>query len=229
MKSKLYCIFCFAGIFFFLISTVLFAQEPASDELEIVLKENFSDNVNDWFVGGDEDCTVAIENGLLTFHHLREDGSFLIYNISYLDDSQPYTIETKIKHISGVEEYGYGFIWGIQDINNFYSFNLTASGYYRVGRMINDTWEDIIGWTESSHIEKNHESNLLSIKKKGDKVSFYINNNYVNQIDSEKLPGHEVGYIIWRKQTIQVDHLYIYGELDVDLIDEDEMWWWYGW
>ena len=41
-----------------------------------------------------------IENGKLTYQHKHDEGSYYLWNYSYLDGDYDFTIETSIKHVS---------------------------------------------------------------------------------------------------------------------------------
>jgi hypothetical protein len=230
MKVKVWIFFVYfvlAGIVFPYSATYLFGQVTEANEFGIVMIESFNNNDNDWPVGEDEEYSSKIENSALTFEHKRDESSFMLWNLTYLDDYNPYVIETKLKHVNGLVEYGFGLIWGVKDLDSFYTFNISDNGYYRIALDKNGEWEDIVAWTESAYVHKNNGTNILKVIKKNNKIAFYINGYFVNQIDNVVLFGHGVGYIIWLNQTIQIEELNIYGQLDYDLLEEDDLWWYF--
>ncbi|MDO9577183.1 MAG: hypothetical protein Q7J16_04810 [Candidatus Cloacimonadales bacterium] len=159
-----------------------------------------------------------IENGKLTYQHKLDEGGYYLWNYSYLDGDYDFTIETSIKHVSGVENYGYGLNWGMKDVDNYYSFDITSNGYFRIAKTEGDEWSEFVEWTTTSLIYSSGY-NKLSVKKVGNKVKFYINDSYVNEIDYADFFSDGVGFAIWRNQTIEVDYLTVYG------IEDWELWW----
>ena len=136
-------------------------------------------------------------------------------------------IETNIKHVAGVDDYGYGLTWSIKDVDNYYAFEISANGYYRISKTIEGEWSAIRDWTENSLINT-YMSNKLAVQKDGDQLKFFLNDSYLDQIPFVPFIDYGVGYVIWRDQTIEVDDLRVRGTyyLDYDeLLDEmiDEM------
>ena len=62
--------------------------------------------------------------------------------------------EITLYQISGHDDRGYGFIWDLVDESNYYAFDITDDGYYRIGKAVNGEWYDVIKWTTSDCINK---------------------------------------------------------------------------
>lgn len=180
--------------------------------------DNFDDNGNSWAVGDENEYSLEIDKGWMTFRHKRSEGSYLVWNWSLLDGGYPFSIETKMKHTAGVDDYGYGLTWGLKDADNFNTFNLTNNGYYRICRMKDGEWYEYVGWTESYQVNSYGLPNVLKIVKDENKVFFYINGNNVHVMNYDGVFGDGVGFVIWKNQTIDIDYLNVYGSIDLDLI-----------
>ena len=195
--------------------------ETDSDKPYYVFTDYFSDNTNNWSIKDTADMMSKIENGVLTFGHKRNESGYYLWNWSYLDGDYDFTIETSIKHVSGVDSYGYGLTWGMEDIDNYYCFDITQNGYFRVAKHQKGEWYEYLGWTSTNHV-KYYDYNKLTVKRIGNLLKFYINDSYVHEMPYQAFFGDGVGYDIWRNQTIAVDYLTVYGVEDWDL-------WWDLW
>ena len=169
--------------------------------------DQFTNNTNDWFEKNDEIKNFKIKNGKYYLKHKRNEKGWATYNEHYIDTSKDFEIETKIDKISGVNNYGYGLIFGKTDGKD-YRFYISSSGYYKIARMIDNKEQIIKKWTTTSEVNTgNQKSNILKIKKENDYYKFYINNKFITQIDFEKFYGDQLGYVVYNNVEIAVDYL----------------------
>ena len=188
----------------------------------IIFEEYFADNRNDWLVDENEDIMTKIQNGKFIFEHKREESGYYTLNLIDIDQDKDFSIETTLQHLSGENDYGYGLVWGLEDIYNYFSFEIANTGFYRITKKVNGNFETLVGWTDSDHIYTYGETNKLSIKKSGNQLKFYINDNYVAQTSFERFFGNAIGYVIWKNQTIEIDNLII-KEISTSLKAESEV------
>jgi hypothetical protein len=72
----------------------------------------------------------------------------------------------------------YGIVFRYQDDQNYYSFQVTELGLFRVVRVQGDTVE-LIPWTESDTINGEGKTNQLALSMQGDHILAYINDQGV--------------------------------------------------
>ena len=169
--------------------------------------DQFTDNSNEWFEENDDKKDFKIKNGKYYLKHKRTEKGWATYDEHYIDTSKDFEIETKLDKISGIDNYGYGLIFGKKDDNDF-RFYISSSGYYKVARTINDKEQVIKKWTTTTEINSgNLKSNVLKVKKEGGYFKFYINDAYITQIDDEQFYGNELGFVVYNNQEIAVDYL----------------------
>ncbi|MCF7792515.1 MAG: hypothetical protein K9N09_01150 [Candidatus Cloacimonetes bacterium] len=224
MKNLL--VVCFILIFAFpLFSQSSSEQSVTEQQVEMVelLYDTFEDNSEEWPLGDNEDYLLKIENGKLIFRHKNTEGSYYIWQWSCLNGDEPFLIESTMNHTAGAENYGFGLLWGLDNAENYFTFNITDNGYYRIGRKKEGEWHAYVDWTQSSRINTNGIRNSLQLEKEGDKIKFYINGSYVDQIDFETIFADGVGFVIWGDQTIEIDHLTVKGSGDWEWMMEDLM------
>lgn len=224
MKNLL--VVCFILIFTFSLFSQSSTEQSAVEEAEMeeLLYDTFEDNSKEWTLGDNEDYLLKMENGKMIFRHKDTEGSYFTWQWSYLDGNKPFLIESTMSHTAGVDNKGFGLTWGIENGSNYFTFNITDNGYYRIGRMKEGEWHEYVDWTQSSRINTNGIRNSLQLEKEGDKIKFYINGSYVDQINYENIFADGVGFVIWGDQTIEIDHLTVKGTTDWDLL-YDDYWW----
>ncbi|MBC8385054.1 MAG: hypothetical protein H8E57_06010 [Candidatus Cloacimonetes bacterium] len=211
----------------FLLPFLMYSQNETQtgSELPLFLNEEFSDNTNEWLVDDDEDILIKIENGRLHYQHKKEETGYYTWNYFLLDEFEPYSIATTIHWIEGTENHGYGLLWGMEDIENYFSFEITRNGYYRITGMEFGEWKEYKGWTQSDHINSTTGINKIGIGNSGENLNFYINDNYVDQMKDEVFYDDGIGFVIWKNQTIEIENLVIHGyefyfDYDLDFLDE---------
>lgn len=169
--------------------------------------DQFNNNSNAWYTGSDDKKSFSIKSGKYYLEHKRNEKGWATYQDHYIDTSRDFEIETKLDKISGVNNYGYGLIFGKKGDNDF-RFYISSSGYYKIARMVNNSEQVIQKWVTSSHVNiGNLKSNTLKVKKENGNYKFYINGNYVYQMEFENFYGNDLGYVVYNNQKIAADYL----------------------
>ncbi|MBN2459984.1 MAG: hypothetical protein JXB60_00130 [Candidatus Cloacimonetes bacterium] len=202
-------------------------------EIKIIFQDNFDNQDTGWATGDSEDRFLKIEDGKYIFSHKREEDSWFTWNSADIDQQENFSIKSNITHISGVDDYGYGIIWGMEDLENYYSFNVSANGYYRFAKEVDGNWYDIIAWTENWFDILGDDE--IEIKRIEDRYEFYVNGYCLDTSSYEPLMGNRIGYVIYRNQLLHIDDLVVtqlprYTEITesdlllFDIFYDDENW-----
>lgn len=174
-----------------------------------IFYDSFTNNKSNWASKNAEDIVYKFSNGKYYMQHTSSSGGYSSTIEKKFNQNQNFTIETKIDKISGETDYAYGIMFG-KSGNNSYRFLISATGYYKYSRYVDNKEEKIIKWTKSEFINKNNgSSNVLKIKRKGNRILFFINNDYVNESSFESFYGYYIGYLLYNKQKIGIDYLKI--------------------
>ena len=182
--------------------------------------DDFSNNTNDWATGKTNDYELNFSGGKYYFEHKNTSGGWSSTIEKYIDENKDYEIEAKFLKISGIENNGYGILWGRKGSGDSFGFTVTANGLYSIDRSENSNRKDLIDWTTSSFIDKNE--NTLTIRKEGALIKFFINGNYVNQIANQPFLGNRLGFIIYDNQKIAIDYIkakYIDSTVKPDIVN----------
>ena len=139
-----------------------------NNSLKTIFEDDFSSNANDWGIQDDENATVQIRNNNYYFEHKKTTLGWNSTKSIEIDTNKDFEIETRIQKISGVQDNGYGVVFGKKDNDNQFVFTLSANGYYSIDQYENGTFKALKKWTKSSHIKTgNYVYNTLKIKKEG--------------------------------------------------------------
>lgn len=191
-------------------SLVLIVPMMIEAQEQIVFEDDFSDNSNDWSDSDTEECTFQIQNGSYIFHHKREEGAWLTWQEMGIDQTRDFHIQATITKVSGVDNYGYGLVWGLEDVNSYYQFVISGNGYYRYAKEEQEEWTDIIEWTTAEAVQQgDNATNILSIRKQGEMYTLSVNDQNIAEVAFEPFFGENVGFVVYRNMKLAIDHLVV--------------------
>lgn len=196
-------------LFFLIISANLltYAQQDA-----IIYYDDFSSLSSVWTqYKGNSDA--LIQNGKLIIKSTKEDAIRCYYAQIFVNYLKNFSIETKIKQISGEKNQGYGLIWGSVGLENSNIFLITNSGYYSIGKYKDNKYFTVQQWTKSEHINPTG-FNTLKIEKKANNLMYSINNKAIyTEYYSTQYISHIQGFALQNNITCQVEYLKIINDI----------------
>ena len=177
-----------------------------------LFEEHFRDNEHGWFLVNDNDKRFEIVDEKYIIESKR--GGRWISQLSIpINQSADFKIEMTVQKISGTDDYGFGISWGSKDVNNYYIFVITGSGYFIHERIDNGQPERILSKPENSVHRGSGSSNVLSIHKSGNILTFYINKNIVGRTKFTPFFGDYLGCVVYSGNesiTVGFTDLYVY-------------------
>ncbi len=175
---------------------------------EVIFEDLFNNNAKNWPNKMQGGVDMYMRGGKYYFHHKRNESAWMTNQQMAIDESRDFYVEASIQKISGEENYGHGLIWGFKDWKNYFSFNTTSTGFFRVSKEENNEWTNIKGWTVSSAVNKgNRATNVLKMAKVGNMLKFYINGDLVFETNYERMFGDRIGFEIHKRQELAIDYL----------------------
>ena len=180
----------------------------------VIFEEQFTDNRNAWFEGDDEQRSARVELERYLFEHKRGEGKSWL---SWKDCGDYYAqtdfrVQCVVEKLGGVDNYGYGLVWGLENTSNFFDFLITGDGHYRIYQWIAGAYTTIIDWTVSPAIHQSNSLNLLELHRQGSELLFYINSQLVQRLPSERVlnvTGKQTGFAVHDRTRIAVHSLVI--------------------
>lgn len=172
-----------------------------------ILFEGFDNNNNNWSEKNTADIELDITGGAYILNHKRDSRGWSSTINKYIDTSRDYYITASFKKLSGVQNNGFGFVYGRKDNDNQNRFFISADGSYVISYTENGQKSYIKNWTASEHIKKgNNQYNYLKVEKKGSKMNYYINDKLVHSTYTKKSFGNNVGFVIYDRQKISISY-----------------------
>jgi S1-C subfamily serine protease len=129
------------------ISTV--EHEEYEQEGELILYDEFFNNVNNWSLGQLQDAFVDIREGQLTIDLFTE--NFLVYS-TLPDTYANIGLGVDISVINPAFDGDFGFICGYQDENNFIGLEISEDSFYSIWAYENDQYISLVDWTFTDQI-----------------------------------------------------------------------------
>lgn len=132
-----------------------------------------------------------------------------------------FDVEVETRLVDGPLNNTYGVVFRQLDLQNYYAFFISSSGYYYVGRISDGSTKALHNWHRSETIHTEIGAvNMLRVVGYEDRFQFFINGEQVelcipNQPDAESTPlaTGECRDGTWR--TTLVDNSIRYGRLGV--------------
>lgn len=181
-----------------------------------VFRDDFNNNVHDWYHTDEADALVAVGKGVYTLHKKTTGGSWRsTYQIS-IDPQKDYEIEAKLRHTgSGTEDNGFGLMAvdyrkSGDEIWNY--FLVAATPYYQISRWseASDETDVKVKWKkDKSLVNAAGSYNTLRVHKKGGVCRYYVNDEEVYSDSKEEFWGTYIGFIVYGNQRIEIDHFVI--------------------
>ncbi len=180
----------------------------------VVINEKFNDNSNYWDIQDEPESMLKISNGQY-FMKGKMLGRAITSTINTTAvDNEDFKISVRLTKINGIDDNGFGIIWGSKDENNEYEFVISGNGQFKVIEWKDGTKKDLVRWTFYSNIQKwDNATNLLRIEKRAEFVKFFINDNYVAIVGDIKNQGNRIGFVINETMEVKFDYL-IYEKIE---------------
>ena len=176
-----------------------------------LLDERFDDNLGGWATADDQDKRLDIRNGYYEFTHKRNKSDWLTWKAVGLKAHRDFRVEATIRKISGIQDHGYGIVFGLKDAKSFFSFVVSGDGHYRYGEKRSGKFTSITGWATSNVVRRGDgATNRLAVQRQGSTLFLFINGQLIDRVPAKRLLGTRVGLQINRKQTIHADDLTVY-------------------
>jgi hypothetical protein len=170
----------------------------APHDWDVVVCDSFGTNARDW-PEGDYAGDLITGDKFITSGRYRWEGnaidSVIWWSVPDMDSVSDFYLTAKARRVSGVEDGQYGLIFRRSDKQNYGLFKIEDSQYFKFAIRHEGEWDTVIDWTESLAIRPG-ETNRLTVVAVGSHFTFYINDQYVGEVDEDRLSEGEAGLAI---------------------------------
>lgn len=201
---------------------IFFSGISKSQVITVVINEQFNNNSNYWDVHDEPESMLNIVNGKY-YMKGKMLGRAITSTINAPDlENDDFKISAELTKLNGIDDNGFGLIWGSKDENNEYEFVISGNGQFKVIEWENGIKTDLVAWTFYSNIQKwDHATNRLRIEKRGKSIKFFINDNYVAFVRSVENMGNRIGFVINETMEVAFNYL-IYEKIEQKSSNEQQ-------
>ena len=178
----------------------------------MTFRDMFSDNSHLWAIQSTSDCSFLIKDNQYQMECYSDKLFYSLNSTKNTALGSNYSINVILSHISGVANYGYGMVFAFKNSTNYYMFELSSQGYYKVLRNVDGNWVYVINWTVCNFLNTgDNVSNTIAIRKMGTACAFYINHRLVNSINNfDDTDAPYNGFVIENRQKIAIEAIRIF-------------------
>ena len=193
MKTLLLFLCCCTGI--------------AYAQTNVVFKEDFSSGAKGFQLNEHQ----RLVDGNLELD-TPEDGDQALFNL-YIDPQKDFIISVQLKQLAGLTEEPLGLMWGSDNENgNFFMIN--SSGEYAVH---SGNLSQLKKWKQSAAIKPLGQANSLKIQQTADRVSFFINDQKIDEQKAGILFGNWLGVLSLAQMQLRIDDFTVLQDQKISL------------
>jgi hypothetical protein len=149
----------------------------ASQPGQVLYVATFDGFDDEWSLSQGRNLT-QIENGMLRISVVTPQTRLWADALPTFGD---FDLRVQTAAVSGPTDNAYGVIFRFRDPDNYYLFQVSSDGFYRVARVLNGDLREISTWIRSDMAENGlvnagfGSTNHLRVVARGDRFRFYIN------------------------------------------------------
>ena len=180
--------------------------EQGSTKLTFV--EQFNTNALGWSETSDKEHDFKLVGGKYRMACSLEKQNWHALKPIDMDIDKDFTVSVIATWQAGVENNRFGiFFCSDKRGDNFMFFGVSADGHFMIADFKDSTWFPMKDWGLSEKVNKKYVPNLLTIKKEGKIISYYLNEQLVFSMPFQGGFGRTVGFRVNDKQTVDFDQL----------------------
>jgi len=190
---------------------ILFSATSLISQLSVkIVNENFNSNMMRWDVQSNDISDKELADGKYTIKCKKESTAITsTIEVPHLQFSD-YRITVSLSKLKGIDDNGFGLVWGAKDENNELEFVISGNGQFKVMKWEDGIKTDLVEWTYSSAVNKwDFSSNILKIENKDKILRYYINNTYVAATNDLPQLGNRVGFVLNETMQVEADYLLV--------------------
>ncbi|MGV1013184.1 MAG: retropepsin-like aspartic protease family protein [Flavobacterium sp.] len=176
-----------------------------------IYREDFNDNSNHWSEEKNDNIERFFRGG--QYFILNKEETRMTWNTNKIkiDTNEDFVIESLIT-LNWDKSGGASIIFGEDRLTkkNFYTFKIQRTkgvSYAYIGKKIDGEW--VAGVWKETKINDFGQGNKLTIRKKGNKIFYYVNDKQVYSKEFENFFGEGVGVCCEAQQNASFDYLIV--------------------
>lgn len=186
------------------------------------LNEEYENNQRGWGESDGEERASKVENGKFILEQKNEGASGFWKEI-IVDPRYDYSYEASFTQVSGVDNNGYGILFGRYDWDDYFTFVVSSNGFAKIYGKVDGERVGLIEWTEFDAVKPMGEENVLKIKQSEGQVQFFVNGKLFHTEERIAFVGELTGFKLDNQMKVEVDYLRMkFHKRTLLLIDDPE-------
>ena len=165
--------------------------------------EKFQNNTRGWYLADTKFYKAQILGEKYILDNNTENTKEFLSSF-VIDPTYDYTIDVQFMQTSKEKGAYYGFVWGNYLDSDDITFLINKKNFSIRGKVDNKSIL-IKNWKRKGKINKLGTPNLLTIKKRGKIIKYFVNGKRVYTSDNYPLVGTELGFVLYGETSIEVD------------------------
>ena len=178
----------------------------------ISFEEPFNNNNNNWNIIQTSAAYVRLKDGKYHIQNRRESGAYIILNGPDLSTDNDFAIEAHVNLIDNSGKHSFGLVFGAKDKEDFFTFQMLPEHEYSIRKYYRGVSLELADGKINSKPESQELFNVLKINNKDNKLSFFINENFVDEVSDISFSNKKTGFYINGKAEIVVDKILIHQQ-----------------
>ncbi len=176
-------------------------------EMFISYEEEFDGNSKEWPEFENSSTTAYVKGGKYQIENKTSDSSHTIFHPQDLPHSMDFMIQASFASLTNTGGHSYGYVFGARDNLAKFTFEVRDNSFYAIKKYQGGISEDLASGQIDNVFIGNNNLKVLKIVKQGERIRFYINDHYMEEISGLALWGNKTGFIIEGKMYLTVDWL----------------------
>jgi len=179
----------------------------------LLYSDDFADTGTGWDVFSASEQSVGYSDGRYVIAVYITDWMTWGNAYEWFDDG--IVVEVDATKIGGPDDNGFGIVFGYQDVDNFYRYEIASDGYYRLGKYVNNEWIEVIPWVETDLVNLGAATNTIAVEMGGGTISLYANGSLLDSVVDRTFSDGDVGLVAgsFGQPNVQIafDRLRVYA------------------
>ena len=175
---------------------------------QVIFEEHFDNNSRGWLEYSSATGLITVADGGYLWEE-KGAAALMASKVIAINQQEDFRIECRITHVSGVNNFGYGLMWGMSNKINYYYFAISGDGTFTVTKVTQGVATRLIPWATPNSINRLNGTNKLAIEKKGSELQFFINDTFAGKLPFQPFFADRLGFIVWNNQKIVFDDLVV--------------------
>jgi hypothetical protein len=171
---------------------------PGPETGALIYDEDFVTPGEEWQVNDAGDAVYAVEGEMYSVEVKK--ASWMAWN-GTKGEYGDFVLEFDSTLVEGDKYNAIGALFRFVDKNNYYELDINGNQSYSIGMDIDDTWTQLVPWTQHDAILPLGQTNRVRLMAHGSTFSLYVNDELVGQFTDSTFSSGDVAVVVTAYDT----------------------------